>query len=79
MPSFTLKNIPDQLFDRLRSASELNHRSISGEILARLERTLGPALQPSEVAERARDLRQAFRGKPVTLRDLTAAKGTGRP
>jgi plasmid stability protein len=54
MATFTLENIPDDLLNRLRSAAKLHHRSINGEILARLERSLGAVLQPAEAIDRAR-------------------------
>ena len=79
MPTFTLKNIPPPLFDRLRVSAELHHRSINGEILACLERSLGAAMQPAEAIERARELRSTFKGRPVTLRELKSARETGRP
>lgn len=79
MPSFTLKNIPEPLLDRLRTSAQLHHRSINGEILARLEGSLGAAVQPAETIERARQLRAAFKGKPVTLPALKAARESGRP
>jgi hypothetical protein len=79
MATFTLKGIPDALLDRLRAAAERQHRSINGEILARLERSLGTTIQPADAIERARELRRAFRGKPVALRELEAARQAGRP
>jgi len=79
MPTFTLKNIPEPLLDRLRASAQLHHRSINGEILARLEGSLGTVVQPAETIARARELRAAFKGKPVTLRALKAAREAGRP
>ncbi len=78
MPTFTLKNIPEPLLERLRVAAELHHRSINGEILACLERSLGTPMQPAEAIERARELRGAFKGRPVTLRELKTAREAGR-
>lgn len=50
MPSFTLKNIPDELFAALKQRAEQNQRSINQEIiycvrmeLARTRRTRGDA------------------------------------
>jgi hypothetical protein len=39
MPSITLKNIPPDLHAQIRQASGASHRSMQGEILARVERT----------------------------------------
>ena len=79
MATFTLKNLPDDLLDRLRAAAERHHRSINGEILARLEVSLGTVLQPAEAIQRARELRSAFKGRPVSLREIKAARESGRP
>ncbi len=37
MPSLTLKNVPQELHERLREAAAQNHRSLNGEVIARLE------------------------------------------
>jgi plasmid stability protein len=79
MASFTLKNIPDSLFERVRASAELHHRSINGEILARLEQSLGVTAEPGELLARARELRSRVRGRPLTLAELQAAKVSGRP
>lgn len=79
MPSFTLKNIPEALFERVRSSAELHHRSINGEILSCLERSLGSTMQPDEILRRARELRLAFKGGPLTLTEVRAARENGRP
>ena len=79
MASFTLKNIPDRLFENLRAAAELHHRSINGEILACLERSFGASLEPAELLARTRELRSRVRGRPLTLEELQAAKVEGRP
>lgn len=33
MPALTIKNIPESLFEQLKSAAELHRRSINSEIL----------------------------------------------
>ncbi|HEV8238381.1 MAG TPA: Arc family DNA-binding protein [Thermoanaerobaculia bacterium] len=79
MPTFTLKNIPETLFERVRSSAELHHRSINGEILSCLERSLGSTPHPDEILRRARELRLAYKGEPMTLAELRAARENGRP
>ena len=79
MASFTLKNIPEPLLNRVRAAAELHHRSINGEILACLERSFGVALEPSELLERARQLRAKSKGPPLTWEEIQAAKVAGPP
>lgn len=79
MSTFTLKNVPEPLLARLRLSARQHHRSINREILARLERSFGAAALPAETIARARELRAAFKGKPVTLQALDAARKLGRP
>jgi hypothetical protein len=42
MANITLKDVPDDLHERLRSAAELSGRSLNKLILTTLERSLGP-------------------------------------
>jgi len=79
MPSFTVKNIPEPLFERLKAAADLHHRSINGEILTCLEQSFGVRLETSELLARARELRAQDRGRPLTFEEMQAAKNAGRP
>ncbi len=79
MPTFTVKNIPDELLDRLKRAAETHRRSVNSEILTRLERSLGVTPAPAEILATARTLRQAIGGPPLTLAELDRAKSAGRP
>ncbi|MCQ8103334.1 Arc family DNA-binding protein, partial [Methylomonas sp. SURF-2] len=40
MPALTIKNIPDSLYEQLKSAAELHRRSINSEVLVCLEKVL---------------------------------------
>ena len=40
MPAITVKNIPDDLYENLKLAAQVNHRSINSEIIACLEKEL---------------------------------------
>jgi plasmid stability protein len=40
MASITLKDLPPDLHETLRGEAEANHRSMAGEIMARLQRSL---------------------------------------
>ena len=59
--TITLKNIPDNIHRALKHAAETNHRSLNGEVIARLEQTLVPPQQrASEHLVRARGLQESF-------------------
>jgi plasmid stability protein len=69
MPSLTIKNIPETLYERLKQRAQLNRRSINGEVIACLERDLMPRrISETELRERMR-----------VHRDELAARGVYAP
>ncbi|MEX2601200.1 MAG: Arc family DNA-binding protein, partial [Balneolaceae bacterium] len=40
MPSITVKNIPDSIYNKLKQQAQAQHRSMNSEIIACLERTV---------------------------------------
>ena len=42
MPSVSVKNVPEELLERLRARAKQNHRSLQGEMLAILEEAAVP-------------------------------------
>ena len=59
MPSLTIKNIPEELLNRLRLEAKREHRSLNKQVISSLEGALGPltsdAEQREEVARRIRE------------------------
>ena len=81
MPTtLTLKNIPDEVYLRLRTSADTNRRSLNSEAIVCLESVLLPGrIHVSERLARARALRAALpRGKFLT-KDMDAYKREGRP
>ena len=59
--TITLKNIPDNIHLALKRAAESNHRSLNGEVIARLEQTLAQRQdRANEHLGRAQQLRDNF-------------------
>lgn len=80
MPAITVKNIPDDLYQRLRSAAAIHHRSINSELLVCLEEVLQPVrLTVDEHLAAAARLRAQLDGLRVTEKEISAAKRAGRP
>ncbi|WP_177418529.1 FitA-like ribbon-helix-helix domain-containing protein [endosymbiont of Lamellibrachia barhami] len=80
MPALTIKNIPDNLYARLKEAAHAHHRSMNSEILYCVERTLCPhKIDVSEHIAVARTLRAKTTDHPLTDDKLIAAKNEGRP
>ena len=80
MAQIALRGIPDQLHEELRSAAARNHRSLNGEILARLEESVGQrVLDAEQLMQRIRS-RWELIGE-VDLREdtLREMKNAGRP
>ena len=77
--SLTLKNIPDVVYERLKSAAELHRRSLNSEAIVCLESVLLPnRVAPSDRLARARELRASLAQGPFTAKDIEAAKQAGR-
>lgn len=80
MANITVKNIPADLYERLKAAAKLRHRSINGEIIACIERSLRSERLPVEtILARAEEVRSRTRCGPVSLRTLEDARREGRP
>ena len=80
MPTtLTLKNIPDDVYDRLKLSAQANRRSMNSEAIVCLESVLLPTkLTPTERLARARALRMALPKGKFAARDIDAMKREGR-
>jgi plasmid stability protein len=80
MPTITLKNIPDELYERLKESAADHRRSLNSEIIFRLEQVLLSArIDPDAFLARADARRKRLALPPLTERHLKAIKTTGRP
>jgi antitoxin FitA len=78
--SLTLKNIPDDVYARLKTSAQEHRRSLNKEAIVCLESALSPA-RPS-VAQRleyARLLRAELGGATFLADDIDTLKREGRP
>jgi len=49
MPTnLTLKGIPDEVYERLKTSASINHRSLNSEVIARLEAQVLPRRSAAE-------------------------------
>lgn len=81
MPTtLTLKNIPDEVYQRLKAAAETHRRSLNSEAIVCLESVLLPCrMDPRERLARARALRAALPDTKFKARDIDKLKREGRP
>jgi plasmid stability protein len=81
MPTtLTLKNIPDEVYQRLKTAAQLHRRSLNGEAIVCLEAALLPGkLVPGDRLKRARELRAGLAAVKFEASDIDTYKHQDRP
>ncbi|HLC25896.1 MAG TPA: Arc family DNA-binding protein [bacterium] len=80
MSTLTIKNIPKELYERIRQRASEHRRSINSEVIVCLERSLlSRRLEPAELLARVDALRERVNLPPLTEDFLRAAKSGGRP
>lgn len=78
--TLTLKNIPDEVYDRLRLSAATHRRSLNSEAIVCLETVLLPIkLAATERLARARKLRAELAPAKFSARDIAVLKRQGRP
>lgn len=79
MTNLTLKNIPNDVYERLKASAELHRRSINSEAIVCLETVLTPnKVTPAERIARARALRAELSTKKFKTSDIDKFKRAGR-
>ena len=80
MATITVKNIPDDLYRRLKAAAARNRRSINGEIISRIEDSLrSRRVATDQLLARVRRLQDSYGDRAIELEQLDAARREGRP
>lgn len=80
MPDVALRGLSPGLHQALKEAAEENHRSLNGEILARLEHSFGPSIVDVDVLlARVAARRDRLRSLTLSAEELRRLKDAGRP
>ena len=81
MPTtLTLKNIPDDVYDRLKLSAQTHRRSLNSEAIVCLESVLLPVrISLDERLARARELRAKLAHTKFRAREIDTLKKRGRP
>jgi len=80
MATITVKNIPPEIYEKIKQSAALNRRSINSEIIACLERVFSSQPADPEVwLATARRLREQTAVYIASDDDLKQAKEEGRP
>ena len=75
----TLKNVPDELYERLKRSAEAHRRSMNSEAIVCLETVLlGSRLAPAARLARAQTLRAVLPRGKFGAKDIDALKREGR-
>ena len=79
MATLTVKKIPEDVYQRLKSQAAQHHRSLNQEIIASLERsTFSVPFDPATFLAQAREIRQHIKGPVLTEKRLRQLKTAGR-
>ncbi|WP_340104639.1 FitA-like ribbon-helix-helix domain-containing protein [Rhodohalobacter sp. 8-1] len=79
MPSITVKNIPEDIYKKIREQAGAHHRSINSEIIACLEKTVKPqTVSADDILKEARRMRKKARGS-LSSEEIESAIEQGRP
>jgi antitoxin FitA len=80
MPTtLTLKNIPDDVYIRLKTSAESNRRSLNSEVIVRLEEVLMPVkVSPRERLARIDKLRGSLGKIRINEKEINGFKQQGR-
>jgi plasmid stability protein len=79
MPSITVKNIPPELYGRLKQHAEANRRSMNSEIIACIEQVVTSRLiEPEKFLFKARQLREETQDYLISDDEFNLAKQAGR-
>jgi len=80
MTAITVKNIPADLYERLKQSAKANRRSLNSEILACIEQAVtSQPINVEALVQRARRLRERAPDYLLTDEAFDQAKREGRP
>jgi plasmid stability protein len=79
MATLTIKNIPDDLYKRLKQRAEANRRSLNSEVILCIEQAVSSQkIEPEQLLARARQLREKTSAYQISDTEYTEAKQAGR-
>lgn len=80
MPTLSIKNIPTDLYEKIKESAREHRRSVNSEVIYYLERaTRGRRIDPETFLARVEALQRQVSLSPLTDETLHQAKEEGRP
>ena len=80
MPTnITIRDIPDDVYSKLKEQADLHHRSINSEVIVHLKKMVqSNSIDPDKIITRAKELRKKAKGS-LSMDDIQNAIDQGRP
>jgi plasmid stability protein len=79
MVTLTIKNVPEELYERIKTQAKNNHRSINKEVITIIERAFTiPPIDVQATLERTRKIRELTAHYIITDEEMTTWKKEGR-
>jgi len=77
--NITIRDIPDDIYQRIKRRAELHHRSINSELIVSLKRSVKAYRKnPNQIIAKAKKLKQHAKGS-LTMDEIQEAIDQGRP
>lgn len=80
MPTnITIRDIPDDIYEKLKLQAELHHRSINSEVIVYLKKMVqSHRRDPDQIIDRAKKLKEKAKGS-LSIEQIQEAIDRGRP
>jgi plasmid stability protein len=79
MVTLTIKNVPPEIYERIKVQAKNNHRSINGEVISILEKALSiPPIDVQTTLERTKKLREMTAHYVITADEIEKMIDEGR-
>jgi antitoxin FitA len=79
MVTITIKNVPEQIYEQIKTRAKRNHRSINSEVLSILEQEFFlPPIDVQATLEQARNVRELTANYTVTADEIEKMIDEGR-
>ena len=77
--SITIRDIPDDIYEKLKRQAELHHRSINSEVIVYLKKIVqSHRRDPNKIITRAKKLKEKAKGS-LSIDQIQEAIDQGRP
>lgn len=79
MVTLTIKNVPPEIYERIKVQAKYNHRSINGEVISILEKALSiPPIDVQATLVRAKKIRELTAHYVITADEIEKMINEGR-